>query len=91
MSDKIKTHLVLPKELLMSVDNLVGARKRSLFIAEAAKEKIERERFLIALDKTFGSWKEENHPDLTTQEEMDEHIKRLRTSYTERLKRFYHE
>jgi len=39
MSDKTKTRLVLPKELLKSVDSL-----RSLFIAEAAKEKIEREK-----------------------------------------------
>jgi len=91
MSDKTKTHLVLPKELLKSVDSLVGARKRSLFIAEAAKEKLERERFPTALDTTFGSWKDENHPELTTQAELDEHINKLRASYTERLKRFYHE
>lgn len=91
MSNKTKTHLVLPKELLRSVDSMVGARKRSLFIAEAAKEKIEREKFLKVLDKTFGSWKDEKHPELTTQEELNKYIRKLRASYVERLKRLYHE
>jgi len=40
-------------------------------------------------DKTFGSWKDENHPKLTTQEELDEHINKLRDSYTERLERLW--
>ena len=49
---KTKTHLVLPQEILEEVDQIAGKKKRSLFIAEAAREKLEQERFLKILDET---------------------------------------
>lgn len=43
---KVKAHLVIPKEIIEEVDQIAGKRGRSLFIAEAALEKLEREHFL---------------------------------------------
>jgi metal-responsive CopG/Arc/MetJ family transcriptional regulator len=42
---KVKAHLVLPKEILEEVDQIAGKRGRSLFIAEAALEKLEPQGF----------------------------------------------
>ena len=55
MADKtIRTHVVFPKELVESVDRLVGPRKRSRFFVQAIEEKIERERLGRALATTAG-------------------------------------
>jgi len=40
-TEKVKTHVMFPAELLQAIDKTVGGRKRSKFIVEAAKEKLE--------------------------------------------------
>ena len=89
MSNKSKTHLVFPTELLQTIDQLVGKRKRSKFVVEAAKEKIARERFLKALNEAAGAWTDENHPDLNTNEDIRIYLDRVRNSYQERIKGIY--
>jgi len=89
MSNKNKTHLVFPTEVLQTIDQLVGKRKRSKFVVEAAREKIARERFLKALDEAAGAWTDENHPDLTTNEDIRRYLNRVRNSYHERIKAIY--
>ena len=51
---KIKTHLAIPQELVAEVDRIAGKRRRSLFIAEATREKLAKERFLAVLEETSG-------------------------------------
>lgn len=89
MSNKNKTHLVFPTELLQTIDQLVGKRKRSKFVVEAAREKIARERFLKALNEAAGAWTDENHPDLNTNEDIRRYLDRVRNSYQERIKGIY--
>lgn len=89
MSNKSKTHLVFPTELLQTIDQLVGKRKRSKFVVEAAKEKIARERFLKALNEAAGVWTDENHPDLNTNEDIRIYLDMVRNSYQERIKGIY--
>ena len=40
-----KAHLVSPLDVLEEVDKVAGKRKRSLYIADASQEKLERDRF----------------------------------------------
>jgi len=61
---KVKAHLVLPREILEEVDKITGKRKRSFFIEEATREKLEKERFLRTLEETKGAWSDHSHPDL---------------------------
>ena len=58
---KTKAHLVIPREILEEVDQIAGKRKRSLFITEATREKLQRERFLRTLEETQGAWSDKNH------------------------------
>jgi hypothetical protein len=81
---KRKAHLVIPEELLEEVDKAAGKRKRSLFVAEATREKLERERFLRTLEKTKGTWTENNHPELQSAGDIDRYVREKRPSYLRR-------
>ena len=58
---KIKTHFVFPEELLKDIDQIVGERRRSQFVVEAAKEKLEKERLMKTFKDIKGLWKEEDY------------------------------
>ncbi len=81
----------MPHEILEEVDRIAGKRKRSLFIAEATQEKLERERFLMTLDKTKGAWTDRNHPELKTAKDANQYVREKRQSYRRRVKRIIHE
>lgn len=83
---KMKAHLVIPREILEEVDKIAGKRRRSLFIAEATQEKLERERFLKTLEETKGAWTDKNHPELKTSRDVERYVKEKRQSYRKRLK-----
>ena len=88
---KTKAHLVIPQDILEEVDQIAGKRRRSSFIAEATREKLERERFLKILDETQGAWGDKNHPDLKKARDMERFISDKRQSYRKRLKRITNE
>ncbi len=83
---KTKAHLLIPREVLEEVDKIAGKRRRSLFIAQATKEKLERERFLKALEETKGAWSDKNHPELKTNKHVEQYVREKRHSYRKRLK-----
>ena len=60
----VKPHLVIPKEILESIDKLVGKRKRSKFITEIARKELKRIGLQRALDKAAGAWKDNDHSEL---------------------------
>jgi metal-responsive CopG/Arc/MetJ family transcriptional regulator len=88
---KTKAHLVIPQDILEEVDQIAGKRKRSLFIAEATREKLQRERFLRILDETQGAWSDKNHPDLKTSRDVEQFVRDKRQSYRKRQKRITNE
>jgi len=83
----IKTHLAIPEEILSEVDQIAGKRRRSLFIAEATREKLERARFLKILETTGGAWSDKMHPELKTAKSIDSFVREKRQQYQKRLKR----
>jgi len=46
------------------IDRLVGKRGRSAFLAEVAREEIQRRRQRDALKAAAGLWKDKDHPEL---------------------------
>lgn len=84
---KTKAHLVLPREILEEVDRIAGKRRRSLFIAEATQEKLERERFVKTLEETRGAWTDKSHPELRTDRDVEQFLRDKRRSYRGRAKR----
>jgi hypothetical protein len=88
---RVKAHLVLRREILEEVDKITGKRKRSFFIEEATREKLEKERFLKTLEETSGAWSDQSHPDLRGSKNMERYVREKRQSYRKRLKRIVHE
>jgi hypothetical protein len=83
---KKKAHLVIPLEILEEVDKVAGKRKRSLFIADATREKLERERFLEALAETRGAWSDKDHPELKTAAGVTRFVREKRETYRKKNK-----
>ncbi|MBE0478741.1 hypothetical protein IBX65_06450 [Candidatus Aerophobetes bacterium] len=63
-SKTIKTPLVLPEELVKEIDELMGKRKRSKFVTEAARKELRRIRLERVLEKAAGAWKDKDHLEL---------------------------
>jgi Arc/MetJ-type ribon-helix-helix transcriptional regulator len=60
----IRTHVILPNDVLAAIDELVGQRGRSSFLAEAAREAIRRRRLKSFLTSIEAAWKSKDHPEL---------------------------
>lgn len=60
----VRTHVVLPEDLIREIDALVGPRGRSAFIVQTARDAVRRKRLLQFLRSDEPAWKEENHPEL---------------------------
>lgn len=60
----IRTHVLLPADLVREIDALVGPRGRSAFIVETARNEVRRKKLLDFLTSDEPAWKDENHPEL---------------------------
>ena len=66
--EAVRAHVVMPRELVAAVDELVGHRRRSEFVVAAVEERVRRERLGRALQATAGVLKPEDHPEWATPE-----------------------
>jgi hypothetical protein len=80
-----RTLVSLPPDLVAEIDHMVGARKRSAFLAELARREIKRQRLLKVFGGSEPLWKDEDHPELAGGAE--DYIRKLRSESEERLKR----
>ncbi len=64
MLSQQRTHIIIPAELVIEIDTIVGKRGRSRFLAEAARKELNRLRLEQVLDKAIGAWKDKDHPEL---------------------------
>ena len=82
----LRTNVMLPEGLLGEIDRVAGARRRSAFLAEAAREKLARLRFDRAAARAFGAWKDAAHPDLMADVDLARYRERLRGTTNRRLR-----
>ncbi len=87
---KVKTHLAIPEEILVEGDQVAGKRRRSLFIVEATREKLERARFLKVLETTGGAWSDKMHSELRTAKSVESFVREKRQQYRKRLNLTFH-
>ena len=55
----MRTNIVLPNDLIIEIDKLAGARKRSKFLEEAARERIEAAKLEKAFEEARGILKDD--------------------------------
>jgi metal-responsive CopG/Arc/MetJ family transcriptional regulator len=77
-TDMIRTHVLLPKDVVEEIDRSVGERQRSAFLTEAAREKLERQRRLQTLERFAGWLKDVDIPGWETPEAAAEWVHRQR-------------
>ena len=71
-------HVTLPEELIEEIDRVAGARKRSRFVEEAVRERLQREARSAARKSTAGSLRDEDYPDWESPEAVAEWVHNLR-------------
>lgn len=54
MSEMVRTHVLLPKELVARIDEHVGSRRRSEFVAETLRKELDRNRILKLAEAARG-------------------------------------
>jgi Arc/MetJ-type ribon-helix-helix transcriptional regulator len=85
----VRTHVVLPAELVRQIDELVGKRRRSAFIEDAVGERMKRERLRKALAATAGMLRDDYPPEWETPDTTREWLRKIRASGEERLERIW--
>ncbi len=80
-----RTHVILASDLIAAIDRLVGKRRRSEFIAEAAERELIRQRQVKALRRAAGAWQDKRHPELRGGSAS--HIRTLREDNERRVER----
>lgn len=81
MSESVRTHFVLPRELLEEFDRFVEPRQRSERIAELMAEWVRRERAKEVFGRLAGFMKDEDYPEFATGEDIDRWVSELRGEY----------
>jgi hypothetical protein len=59
-----RAHVVLPEDLVIQIDKIVGSRGRSAFLADLARREIKRRHLLEVFKTQEPIWKDEDHPEL---------------------------
>ena len=72
--EKERLNLYLPKSLVDDLRAYIPERERTQFIVDVLGKELRRRRLLNALEKAYGAWKLEDHPELATGEDIDRWI-----------------
>src|SRR4051812_30148801 len=83
----MRTHIVVPEELIEEVDRVAGKRRRSRFVEEAIREKLSRQSQGDALAATAGVLSPSEYPEWKTPEKVSAWVKAGRQEDQTRLVR----
>jgi hypothetical protein len=82
-----RTNVIFPSEVLKELKELVPKRRRSRFIVESTKDHLNRLRFQRAAEKAAGAWKPQDHPELTTLEDVHGFLSNMQKKDRKRLEK----
>jgi hypothetical protein len=71
---KERMNLYLTKSVADELRRLVPARERTKFVEQVLARELRRARLREVLARTAGAWKDEDHPDLMTVEDINRWI-----------------
>lgn len=78
---KVRTNLLLPKELVDEVDRYAGSRGRSRYVAEALSDRLRRDRLRAVVYATAGAWR--GHPLFPNSEAVVAWVRERRAEQTD--------
>jgi hypothetical protein len=68
---KERMNLYITKSLMDELRTSIPARERTRFVEDVLARELRRLRLLGALEKAYGAWTDENHPELKTFEDIN--------------------
>ena len=84
----MRTHVILPEDLVKAVDREAGKGKRSRFIEEAIREKLRIDALHAALEATAGALSAKDHPHWDTPEKVAAWVRESRRQDDKRIDRY---
>jgi hypothetical protein len=73
-----RMNLYLTKPVADDLRRLVPARERTRFVEEVLERELSRRKRKAAIMASAGAWKDEDHPDMLTGEDIDRWIEEQR-------------
>lgn len=71
---KERINLYITKSLMDDLRKAVPARERTRFVEDILARELRRYKLKDALKKSYGAWKDEDHPELKTPADIDRWI-----------------
>lgn len=68
---KERMNLYITKSLMDELRKAVPARERTRFVEDILARELRRRKLQEALKKSYGAWKDEDHPEMKTPADMD--------------------
>ncbi len=75
---KERMNLYITKSVADELRRLVPARERTKFVEDILARELRRARLAQAIEESYGAWKDEDHPDMLTPEEIDRWVEEQR-------------
>ena len=75
----------LPRPLIQRLRQQIPSRQRAEFVAQALEDRLALAEQVEALEETAGAWRDADHPDLQTPDDIDRWLTDLRGSWPARL------
>ncbi len=75
---KERMNLYITKSLMDDLRRAVPARERTRFVEEVLARELRRRKLREAIEKSYGAWKDEDHPDMLTGADIDRWIEEQR-------------
>lgn len=82
---KERMNLYIAKPLMDELRRAVPARERTRFIEEILLRELRRKKLRAVLKKSYGAWKDENHPELATFEDVNRWVAQGRKRFTRKF------
>lgn len=79
---KERMNLYITKSLMDDLRTSVPARERTRFVEDILTRELRRRKLLDALEKAYGAWKDEDHPEMKTPKDIDRWVREGRKRAT---------
>ncbi len=75
---KERMNLYITKSVMDELRRAIPARERTRFVEELLARELRRRKLQEAIEKSYGAWKDEDHPNMLTGEDIDRWIEEQR-------------
>lgn len=79
---KERMNLYITKSIMDDLRHAIPARERTRFVEEVLARELRRRKLREAIKNSYGAWKDEDHPELATFEDINRWVEEGRKGFT---------